>query len=489
MGMSGTDKPVLFLIMNSDYATALMGVYRMLGMVVKVASKAITGLVVAMCMVQHVVAMPHTETTWLLQDDFTRSGATTINQNHQAYERSGQSSSSETAYKNLSVTHQGQTDNLNIKTHLTVNYLNSPDQVADNDQAMKINAFYLDASSSGKTVSSRLGRQSFDLAGSSYAIDGLALDYRLGKRQRIKLLAGYPQTESTAIEMDTDTAVYGISAESERIARYWETDIYMLEQRTDGLVGDQFYGSRLSYLHPKHNALLRVNFDPDLHELQSGSFAYNWKPGGAQSMKLALDYRKPGTQAGQAVPALEELLKTMNEEQLKSLEHDESAAFRSAAFAWSKSLAHNLQLNGELSVSSLARASIIGELESESYYLYGLQLKGSNFIRRKDEASLSLRYFEHDTTNRLSLFFNNLMPIKPYWHAGVQLEAYWQENEDESRILGVGPLFKLQYNQKDKSRLDFELGMVRSENQGHSAADITDINDIYMSITHSKRLW
>jgi hypothetical protein len=384
------------------------------------------------------------------------------------------------------LTHQGQTDNLNIETHLTVNYLNIPDQVADHDQAMKINEFYLDASSSGKTVSSRLGRQSFDLAGSSYAIDGLALDYKLGNLQRIKLLAGYPQTESTAIEMDTDMALYGISAESERLAQYWETDIYMLEQREDGLVGDQYYGSRLSYLHPRHNALLRINFDPDLHELQSGSFAYNWLPGGVQSMKLALDYRKPGTQAGQAVPALQELLNTMSEEELLSLEQDQSAVFRSAAFAWSKPLAHNLHLHGELSVSSLARTSIIGELESESYYLYGLQLKGNNFIRRKDEASLSLRYFEHDAINRVSLLINNRTPIKPYWHADLQLEAYWQENDDQSRVLGLGPLFKLQYNQKNKTRLELEIGMLRSE-QGQPGGSV-DNSDVFLSVTHSRAL-
>ena len=146
MGMSGINKPALFSIMNSESGTGVWGAYRMLGMAAGLASKAITGFVILMCTAHYVAAMPHTETTWLLQDDFTRSGTTTINQNHEAYERIGQNSSSETAYKNLSLTHQGQTDNLNIETHLTVNYLNIPDQVADHDQAMKINEFYLDAS-------------------------------------------------------------------------------------------------------------------------------------------------------------------------------------------------------------------------------------------------------------------------------------------------------------------------------------------------------
>jgi hypothetical protein len=72
MGMSGINKPALFSNMNSESGTGVWGAYRMLGMAAGLASKAITGFVILMCTAHYVAAMPHTETTWLLQDELIR---------------------------------------------------------------------------------------------------------------------------------------------------------------------------------------------------------------------------------------------------------------------------------------------------------------------------------------------------------------------------------------------------------------------------------
>lgn len=389
-------------------------------------------------------------------------------------------------YKKLSLTHKRKSRKLNIKTHLSAKYLNTTGQSINSLQAMKINKLYVDASSPRDFVSARLGRQTFNMAGTPYAVDGLAVSYKLFKQQRINLMAGYSQPEPEAVEVNTDKTLYGVSAKSQRFAKYWQTDVYAYEQRRSGITDRQIMGSRLNYAHKKHKAQLQVDVDTVKNETLSSQISYQWAPKKRHSIKMALDYRKPKAPSPKTITALNELLKTMTTNERQTLKYDRTALFRSGALSWSKPLSHNMFLKNEISVSSLSKANFAETLIYNSYYLYELQLSGSNVFKKNDKTRLSLRYFEYNTERRVSISFNNRLPINHNWKADFLIEAYWQKKIDQSQALSFRPLLKLEYNKKGSNKLGINVGMVRFNLLNRPS--VNNVNDLFLSFTYSRKL-
>jgi hypothetical protein len=396
--------------------------------------------------------------------------------------------------KQLSFVHRNRADNLNIQTHLTANYrpLAAPVKdpaagpVTSGEHELQVSSFYLAATDPKHTVSARIGRQSFDMVGTPYQFDGFALSYRLFNRQQIKMVAGYPQAGASPADINTDNFFYGVSAESNRFAKFWRADVYAFEHIDDGTTGRQVMGSKINYLHPRHSAMLGFDLNPNNDGPSSAYAIFDWHPRDHYSLKISLDYRKPDALKEHSISALDELLKSMTDEEIKLLEQDPTAEFKAGTLAWRKKLNHKLSLNGETSIATLYTSPVNGSGRTETHRLYSLQLTGNGLVKTDDTSSLSVRFFDFEAANRLSLAVNNRMPFRRSWQADIELEADWQENEDRSKILSLGPLFRLQYNKKDKTKLEFEIGVKRSE--FFNRADQTLENDYFFNITHSREL-
>ncbi len=407
--------------------------------------------------------------------------------NNNSFERFNESDAEKANYKDVTLSHHRQSRLLDIKTHLKANYLDSAGKVDETESVMKIDSLYLDASVPQQHLSARLGRHSTSMAGSNYPLDGMSMSYRLFNKHRIKMMAGFEHSEAADLEINSDKSIIGISAESARFGRYWHADAYAFEQQDAGIIDRKILGSRLRFLNSGQSASLQFDVDTAQLESRSSQLMVKLEPYKNQSLQLALDYRSPGSTSGLIVPALDELLKSLAEEDVRALEQDTDAIFRSGALSWSKVFSDELTLNSEVSVSSLSKSVLAGALSTDSYYLYGVQLTGKNLININDTASMSLRYFEFSTASRVSLSINNRTAFRPNWHADWQLDAYWQDNDDESEMVGVSPLLKLQYKQKDNARLDVEFGLKHFDAENDS--DGSELNDVFINITHTKALW
>jgi len=407
--------------------------------------------------------------------------------NENRFERFNETEDEKLNYKDLTLSHQRQSRLLDIKTHLKANYLDSAGRLDDTETVMKINSLYIDASVPQQHVSARLGRHSPSMAGTNYALDGMSMSYRLFNKHRINMLAGYEHSDADEVDVNTDKSIVGISAESARFGRYWHADAYAFEQQNAGIVDRKIIGSRLRFLDAGQSASLQFDVDSAQFESHSSQLMVKLNPYKNQSVQLALDYRSPGATSGLIVPALDELLKSLADEEIKALEQDTDAVIRSGALSWKKELSNELSLNSEVSVSSLSKSALAGALSTDSYYLYGVQLTGKNFINIHDTASMSLRYLDYSTASRVSLSINNRTPFRPNWHADWQLDAYWQENDNETQTVGLSPLLKLQYKQKDNTQLDVELGVKHFD--AENDIDGSENNDVFINITHTKALW
>lgn len=435
---------------------------------------------------QNALAATEYRSAAFIQSNTLRFAPIILNNRKDSFEQFIKSSSKKTAYTDLKLTHKRKSSKVNIKTHLNAKYIDKSVETIDGKQAMKINKLYLDASIPKYFVSARLGRQSFNMAGTPYPVDGLALSYKLFKQQKINLLAGYPQSEPEAVEINTDKSLYGISTESKRFAKYWKTDAYAYEQKVLGITDMQVMGARINFVHKKHKAMLQMDMDTTTREPLSTNLAYQWTPGKHHYFKLALDYRKPKAAMGQSVTALNELLKTMSTEEIQFLKEDDTAVYRSGSLSWGKPLMSKFFLKSEVSASSLTRLLDGNRKRYDAYFLYDLEISADNVFKKKDKSSLSLRYLDHNATQLISLSFKNRLPVKPYWHADFLLEAYWQKTNGQTQALKYNPLIKLQYNKKDKNKLDFDIGIVRLDHINQP--ELTNSNDLFFSITYSKKL-
>lgn len=409
-----------------------------------------------------------------------------LNGRKDSFERYLQDSAKNSSYTDLSLTHQRQSTRLNIKTHVDAKYLDSASESLDSHQAMKIKKLYLDASIPKHSFSARLGRQSFKMAGTPYPVDGLAVSYKLFKQQKIKLLAGYPQIDEDAVEVNTEKSLYGISTESDKFAKYWKTDTYAYEQKISGITDIQVMGSRLSYTHNKHHALIQMDMDSENRKSLNTHFAYQWTPSKSHYFKLTLDTRKPKAAMGQSITALDELVKTMSTEEIQLIKKDDSAVYRSGSFTWGKQLMDKFFLKSEFSASTLSQSTNENAFISNSYFLYNLEVNADNLFWKDDKNTLSLRYLDHNTTQLISLTYSNRRPVDHHWHANVLIEAYWQKFEQQSQTIKLNPLLKFQYNKKDNNKLDIDIGLVRYNHQSHPVN--AESNDLFINLSYTGKL-
>jgi len=433
----------------------------------------------------HVMAMPHDERTDTPKVSVTGYQPAVFTRNKARFDRYSTQDTENSAYKDLKLSHKRESNLLNIETHLKANYLGSADTT--DEAVLKIDSLYLDASLPKYDFSMRLGRHAFSMADTKFPLDGMSISYKLFDKHRINLLAGLEQSESTDVEASSEKSIVGISAESARFARFWKANAYAFEKHDQGVIDSKIVGSKLHFLNKGHSASLQFDVDSAQLEARSSQLMFKLAPFKNHSIQLALDYRSPGSTTGMTVPALDELLKSLAEDEMNALEQDNDAAFRSGGLSWSKVFSDDLSLNGEVSVSSLSQSALDDGLMVDSYYMYGVQLKGRNLINDNDTASMSLSYLEFNAANRFSLSINNHLPFRPNWYANLQLDAYWQDNEDASQTTGVSPLLKFQYKQKDNAQTDIEFGMNHSSSD--NLTDNIDNDDVFINITHTKSLW
>lgn len=388
---------------------------------------------------------------------------------------------------NVNITMRRRTERVDLKTHFDANYRFTPAQMESIDQKVRVNEFYMDAFVNENTISTRVGRQPYNIAGANGRFDGITLGYRLFNRQKMNLVAGYTQDLANPDNLENDSYMYGVNIDSGRFANRWQADLYALE-RSDPLgPGQQVMGSRLRYLHPAHPILFTVDFNPVNDELSNANLRLDFKLPSRNSVRFAIDYCKPGPGLSTRDSTLNALLNALPIEESQSLEQDPSAMLRSTGIRWSTRFSNSISLNSETSFASLDRLTTSGEAYSFNQRSFGVEFVRSDKSRPDTSSRLSFRYLENDLDNHMMLSFHNrFMPYRS-WLADLMLEADWQKQKDQSTAMSLYPTLRVQYHDRDKRTLEVEVGMKQVEVV--SLSDSLRDNDFYLRITHSFPLY
>jgi hypothetical protein len=319
----------------------------------------------------------------------------------------------------------------------------------------------------------RIGRQSNSRGGVLGRFDGVYASYRIRPKLKLNIVTGLPVEFSSTNSIQTDTYFYGINVDIGTLAKYWQLNLFAINQESFDLVDRQAIGTEIRYLKPGRSLFLLLDYDVSYESLNTLLFIGNWRFKNKVSVNLTVDYRNSpilttnSALQGQSVTSIEELKLTLTEDQIRKLAQDRTARFWSTTLSTSVPLSKKYLFNAELSVSNLSSTVTSGGVDAvpgtDNEYYYTLQLVGSNIFKQGDTSIFGIRYSDTSTSDRLMFSLNTRYPVNSFWRVNPRFRIEKQRRNDGSNVLIARPSIRVDYRPKRRLKFEFEAGYEESQ--------------------------
>ncbi len=364
---------------------------------------------------------------------------------------------------------RSRSDKYEIRTQFVGGYDQDFRENGDEGEA-SVNTLNIEVKDLKRKLFGRFGRQFESSGGVLGRYDGGLLSYGINSKVKINGVAGVP-VQSTRVEpLDINKRFYGMSLDLGTFAKYWNFNIYGINQDVDGITDRQAVGGETRYFHPQRSFLTLVDYDVSFKELNlfifSGDYVFPVKT----RWRLTLDYRKSpilttsnALQGQQGVSNISDLLRTLSEEEVRQLAKDRTAKSRSMIFSVTQELNEQFQLNGEFSVSELSGTPASGGVpalpSTGAEFFYSSQLIGSSLFMENDIAIFGLRYSDLQNVDSYSADLNLRFPITRDLRINPRVRIDYRKNKnDDGDRVNIRPLVRLDYRWKRWLRFELEGG-------------------------------
>jgi tetratricopeptide (TPR) repeat protein len=370
---------------------------------------------------------------------------------------------------NLDLNTRFRSDKYEIRSQFVGGY--NEDLRSDGQQSeVPINTFTVEARDLKRGVFGRFGRQFESSGGVLGRYDGGWLGYEVNPQVKVNGVFGFPVARTTADPIDTEKHFYGLNLDLGTYAKYWNFNIYGINQEVNGITDRQAVGGEARYFHPKKSFLTLMDYDVSYSNLNLFIFSGDYVFPEKTRWHIGLDYRKSpllttssALQGQSGVENISQLLNTFSEDEIRGLAQDRTAISKSLIFSVTQDLNDRYQLNGEFSVSELSGTPASGGVEATpttgAEFFYSTQLIASSLFMEGDITIFGLRYSDLQNVDSYSADLNTRFPITRNLRINPRVRLDYRKNKNGGGDrTNIRPLVRLDYRYKKWLRFELEGG-------------------------------
>jgi hypothetical protein len=338
------------------------------------------------------------------------------------------------------------------------------------DSEVSVNTLNVEVKDIKRKIFGRFGRQFESSGGVLGRYDGGLLSYDITSKVKVNGVAGVPVESTSEQPLDRNKYFYGLNFDLGTFSKYWNFNVFGINQEVDGITDRQAVGGEVRYFHPKRSFLTLVDYDVSFKELNLFIFSGDYVFPAKTRWHLTLDYRKSpilttsnALQGQQGAEDISDLLKTLSEDEVRELAKDRTARSRSMIFSVTQELNEQFQLNGEFSVSELSGTPASGGVPASpstgAEFFYSSQLISSSLFMENDITIFGMRYSDLQNVDSYSVDLNTRFPITRDLRINPRVRIDYRKNKnDDGDRVNIRPLVRLDYRWKRWLRFELEGG-------------------------------
>jgi len=343
------------------------------------------------------------------------------------------------------------------------------------EREIPVNTFSVEARDLKRGLYGRFGRQFESSGGILGRYDGTLLSYEVNSQVQVNGVAGFPVARTTDKPINTEKHFYGLNVDLGTFAKYWNFNVYGINQEVNGIRDRQAAGGEARYFHPQRSFLTLMDYDLSYSNLNLFIFSGDYIFPAKTRWHIGLDYRKSpllttsnALQGQSGVKNISQLLNTFSEDEIRGLAQDRTAISKSLIFSVTQDLTERYQLNGEFSVSELSGTPASGGVEASpstgAEFFYSTQLIGSSLFTEGDITIFGLRYSDLQTVDSYSADFNIRFPITTNLRINPRVRIDYRKNKTGGGDrTNLRPLVRMTYRYQKWLRFELEGGREWSE--------------------------
>ncbi len=390
----------------------------------------------------------------------------------------------------LNATARKRTEKSETKIRFTGIYRDADDGTNRNNRSGRVNYFYVDHKDKVRNYGYRIGRQAKSSGGVLGRFDGISVDYKISSRYKVNFVSGYPVNFTKFGQIETNRYFYGVNTDISTKNKYLTFNVFAINQVIDGISDRESIGGEVRYMNPKHSLFALVDYDHSYQELNTVFVSNNWRFKNKAVVNVTYDYRRSpvlttsNALQGQTEGSIKELLRRLSESQIRQLARDRTATYKSVSVGGTYPLAHDLYLNGNVTVAELegtvASGNVAAVPDSSQEYFYSLQLIKNSWLKAGDVSIFGIQFADATTYQRTSYSYGIRYPLTPRIRIRPKFEYDVQDINDGTEVTTYRPSLRVDYRASNRWRWELESGYSYAEIR-NSASD-SDQTDYFISM-------
>lgn len=317
-------------------------------------------------------------------------------------------------------------------------------------------------------LGARIGRQTDRSGGVLGRYDGAHVSYLLRPDIKLNVMGGFPVYLSSD-GVDTNRVFYGTSVDFNHLLNRFDTSLFFNTQQLGGVTDRQAVGAEVRYFDGSRSVAGLVDYDFNFGTITTASVIGNWSFESGLTLSASADYRRspfPLTEnalIGQTAATIDELQRSLTEEQIRQLALDRSGKMLTYSLGVSRPLAQRWQINADFSMVQLAEGPGSGGVlalgdSGREYYFY-TSLVGSSLFTEGDVSILGLRYSDSYNTRTSAIYLDSRYPLTNHLRLNPRLTfSLRQIATSDAKELVARPSLRLLYRFARHYQIELEGG-------------------------------
>ena len=364
--------------------------------------------------------------------------------------------------------HAGNLRNSRYKMKTNFSVVHTYDLQDSNNDDLRINTMYFDMVTPDRSVDSRSGRQKGRSNGVVGRFDGVDLGYRMSSDYKLRLVTGIPFETSETVEKRSDKYFYSLGVEIGPFRKNWDASVYAIQQMADELVDRQEVGAELRYRSKNESLFTLFDYSTVFSTVNYFTTVYNRRFSDKTSLDIIADYRKSpfltttnALQGQIGVSSLNDLLSSLDEDEIEQLSLDRTALYRSFTVLYGKPVSDRLELNADLSLSNLSGTVASGGVDATegtgNEYSGSVGFIANNVFVSNDINIGSFRMSRFVSSDVMVLSLASKYRVAKQWRLNPRFR-YENRNYDDGRdIVKFSPSIRLNYRQNRRWQFDLDV--------------------------------
>ena len=389
----------------------------------------------------------------------------------------------------IDVTTQHRSSNFDHQYQFTTDHIY--DFINDDDSSeFRFIETYYELSYRGNGSSGKLGRQALRIGGTLNRFDGISAGYQFTPDMRLNILFGHPVETDNKSSINSNKTFYGLTYETGTFLNNWNMNLFYFDQKYNDFKDHSSIGTEVYYRDNKKSLFGMLDYnllydDINILQLNANILMDQGRTAHINAfMRQAPVLSTSNALIGRQETSLDDLLNTLNIEQIYQLAEDRTANSQTITAGGSQRLNIKYQLTADLTLSKTDATTASGNVAAipgtGTDYFIGTQLVANNILFERDTGVLGIRYSNTEPASIISLIANSRFSINRDWRINPRLQ-YDIKNLSGSRSQQkVRAIIRTDYTYINQIRFDFEIGYDQTDedNSGESLSS----NNLFFTV-------